>query len=346
MPIDLTKHNECGRICKQALEYAKKLIEYGERKTIEISKKTTDFINGKMSTFYKNSEKGLSFPVSVSLNNCVGNWIHSADPDFARYNNIEIGDIIKVHLGVYIDYDSAQIGDTYYLNVDNKLEPDKYTQVLDEIQKELYSLRITSAPPGTDEPLNDDDNPITTNTDIKVLIENVCTDNDCFPVNNTYSFQQTLDEEDSEPKYIVTNYSSVYDDDDIKLNDNIQYELVEDEIYDIDISIIPDVIETTSDFHEYTEHYEAHIGNISGRVNLKLANSRMLFNKIINKYNEHQFYLGEYDTVRDSIGKKEMISKGLLETHSIFFSNDKLPVYQRVFSVVVKSDRLKTKYKV
>lgn len=355
--LDITKHNECARLCKAILLYAKKLIEQGERECKNISEKATEYALELLSKIFKNSRKGLSTPVSVSLNNCVGGWIYTEDPKYYKYNKIEIGDIIKVRLGVYIDDDSAVIADTWVLDIDNKLSSDKFTKVLDDIQKQLFSFEIKPAPFGSIDPIgtlesdsdNDSDsdseseNEVTTNTDIRVLIESICVDNDCFPVSNTYSYQQIKDDLDA--KYIICNYSGIYDEDGKRENDNDQYELVEGEIYDIDISIIPDVIETSSDFHEYTELHEKHIGSIVGFVNLKLANSRNLYNKINAKYDK-EFPLYEFNSARDSIGKKEMISKGLIETTPIFFSDDKLPVYQRMFSVVVRPDRLKAKYKI
>ena len=53
---------------------------------------------------------GIGAPTSISLNNCVGNYIYEEGND--RYNNIQKGDVIKISYGAYIDDCCVTFGDT------------------------------------------------------------------------------------------------------------------------------------------------------------------------------------------------------------------------------------------
>ena len=92
---DLTKYNSSAKICgivfreivlkisnNEMLE-TNLLNEYGDRRILE-----------ECSKIYKREDKNIAFPTSISLNDCVGNYIYGEGRD--DYNIIKNGDVVKI----------------------------------------------------------------------------------------------------------------------------------------------------------------------------------------------------------------------------------------------------------
>ena len=90
------KHNHfntAGLICGKIFNELKEKIIHNEILNIkELSLYGNNRINEECSLIYKKStNKGIAFPVSISLNNCLGNFIYEKENE--RYNHI-----IEYHL--------------------------------------------------------------------------------------------------------------------------------------------------------------------------------------------------------------------------------------------------------
>ena len=60
--------------------------------------------------------KGIAFPTSISLNNCVSNYIYENGND--EFNMIKPGDVVKIDLGVNLGGCISILGETIiYKNI-------------------------------------------------------------------------------------------------------------------------------------------------------------------------------------------------------------------------------------
>ena len=112
---DLTKYNSSAKICgivfreivfkisnNEMLE-TNLLNEYSDRRILE-----------ECSKIYKREDKNIAFPTSISLNDCVGNYIYGEGRD--DYNIIKNGVVVKIELGVNIGGCIAVLGETIIYN--------------------------------------------------------------------------------------------------------------------------------------------------------------------------------------------------------------------------------------
>lgn len=322
MSVDLTKYNTAAKICGHVWTTLKEMIltkQILDVKQLEIMGDT--LINDECNKIYKREKvKGIAFPTSISLNNCVGYYLH--EQSNKEYNVIKDDDVIKIELGVNIGGCIAVLGETI---VNEKYL--KYVDFLDQLQKDIVKMIV----PGE---INDE---------IKIHIESKCTEIGCFPVENNTSYQQ-LDNQlnTQESKCIITNYKKYYDEDDNLLIDNLCYEFEENEVYTINLTIIPNNNDQTDETeHLYIERHPPHIYRCNEfYYNLKLKSSREFYSNVKNKYNTNAFSGLEYkNDVRSRIGIKESMENGILDSYPIYYSKDNYPIFHKKFTIVVCKDK-------
>jgi methionine aminopeptidase len=335
---DLTKYNSSAKICgivfreivfkisnNEMLE-TNLLNEYGDRRILE-----------ECSKIYKREDKNIAFPTSISLNDCVGNYIYQENSN--DYNMIKNGDVVKIELGVNIGGCIAVLGETIIYNSqgnqhnnsqENSSDKDynKYLDLLNELSLSIPKMII----PGG---LNDD---------VKIMIESKCTETGCFPVENSISYQHIdgqLVTDDS--KYIITNYQKYYDDDDnLAVPENICFEFEPGEVYTINLTVIPNDYEKDDETqHEYYEPHESHIYRFNDNYySLKLKMSREFCSESKNKHNTNAFNCLPYKkNARWRVGIKECLDNNILDEYPIIYNKDKLPVFHKKFTLVVSDNK-------
>lgn len=324
---DLTKYNACAKICgivfreivfkisnNEILE-TNLLNEYGDRRILEECNK-----------IYKREDKNIAFSTSISLNDCVGNYIYQEARD--DYNIIKNGDVVKIELGVNISGCIAVLGETIIYNQEANQDYQKYLDLLNELSVSIPKMII----PGS---LNDD---------VKIMVESKCTEAGCFPVENSISYQHIdgqLETEDS--KYIITNYQKYYDDDDnLAVPENLCFEFEPGEVYTINLTIIPNDYEKDDETqHEYYEPHDSHIYRFNDNYyNLKLKMSREFCSVSKNKYDTNAFNCLPYKkNARWRVGIKECLDNNILDEYPIIYNKDKLPVFHKKFTLVVSHNK-------
>ena len=333
MSLELSYYNTAATICgKVYLEIKSKillefyennvdkldillLIEYGNKRIID----ETNII------FKKVKDKGIASPVSISLNNCIGNYIYDYNDLSNIYNSIHENDIIKINLGVVIDGCIANLCETFTIKENKKVN--KTIHFLDSLQKSIMEL------------FQDPDN---TNDDVRMLIESKCTNKDVFPIENCTSFQQEkgLCKYD-ESKYMILNYKKKYDlNDELIGLENICFEYLENEVYTIDISVVESDCDVT-----YTQNENIHLYRFNDSFyGLKLKSSREFTSIIKSKHNNYLFDINPY--TKYGFGIKECVKKGILEECPIIYVKEKLPVITKRFTIYITENDCKLlKYK-
>ena len=321
---DLTKYHASAKICGIVLKdiigkitsgeilETNLLNEYGDKRI----KEETDKI-------YKRDYKNIAFTTSISLNNCVGNYIYEQGND--DYNIIKPGDVIKIGgciavLGETIIYKST--------DEDKNTEYKKYLDFLDDLSKSIPKIMT----PGN------------VNDDLKMIIESKCTEIGCFPVENTTSYQHLEGQLNTdESKYIITNYQKYYDEDDIlTVPQNLCFEFEPGEVYTINLIIIPNDYEKEDETnHNYQEKHDPHIYRFNDSYyNLKLRMSREFCSTAKGEYDTNAFNCIPFKTNgRSRTGIKECLENCILEPYPILYNKEKLPIFHKKFTVVISDNK-------
>ena len=331
---DLTKYNTSSRICgiimselinkikNNEILNVKELGEYGDMRIVEECNKI----------YKKETVKCIAFPTSISLNDCVGNYLYETSQEFENYNTIKKGDVVKIELGVNLSGCIANLGETViYDDSTDTVSNEKhirYLQLLEILKRDILELIKVGE-------INDE---------IKINIESKCTEYGCFPVENTISYQHLDGQMKSfESKYIICNYQKYYDqDDNLVGEENLCFEFEEGEVYTINLRIIPNdnerLDETT---HMYKELHEPHIYRFNDTFyNLKLKSSREFYSLAKGKHGTNAFNCLQYKTdYKHRIGIKESYENCILDSYPVMYSKDKYPVYHKKFTILVGKDK-------
>jgi methionine aminopeptidase len=261
-PEEITKYHTAAVICKKVYNELKELIKRGERDIRVLSNLGNSKIDLELNKIYKKENKYIGLPVSISLNNCVGNYVYDCEKD--EYNTIKEDDIIKIELGVNIGGCISILGETFTINNVNWVE--KANNFLIKLQKKILKLVENGY----------------TGDDLRMYIESECTKVDMFPVENTVSYQSERDFlKTSDGKYFILNNVKHYDQDENLISlEFVNYEFETNDIYNINLSVIP--INPENDNKIVIKNYEkSHLYTLNDYTyQLKMKSSRAFYNTI------------------------------------------------------------------
>lgn len=311
-------YDKCAKIC--SVVYKKVINKIKEEKNVNtLCRYGTLLITECCNDLIKSNNKikaGILFPVCISLNNCIG----YTDYDV---NDIKDDDVIKIELGVYVNDSLAILGETYSINPMYK----DNIKFLDKLKKNIIKL------------VKDGE----TNDEVRLNIESLCTENNCFPIENCYTYQNIgnkLNSEDS--KYMLLNYIPYYDEDDNILVDNCCFEFEKDEVYTINLILV------NSDDRMVYKNIDSCIYKFSDFFyNLKLKSSRDFFSKAKKAHGNNAFYIRDYnDSAKNRLGIKECLENNLLDEYETYTLKRKIKnidedviVFHKKFTIIVDNNK-------
>jgi methionine aminopeptidase len=294
------------------------LLEYGNNRIIEETKLIFKKMDYKL--------KGIASPVSISLNNCVGNYTFDLFNKYNELNFIKIDDIIKINLGVSINGCIANLCETFTVNKNKEI-----TKIIKFLDNLMYDLEEIIEPGET-------------NDTIRMMIESKCTEKDVFPIENCKSFEQKECQiKFNDSKYLILNYTKKYDlDDNLLIEPNLCFEFDKNEVYTIDISVIPISSECYEKF-TYKNINNSHLYRFNeNHYSLKLKSSRDFYNNVKSKHYNYLFDAQEY--LKNKFCISECIKNNILEEYPITFvthNKKDIPVITKRFTILVTKDSCK-----
>ena len=335
---DITKYITCSKICKNIINELVQKIYDGEDDVLELR----DFADNKIiveceKIYKKVKNKGIAFPTSISLNDCVGNYIYEKDND--RYNKIKEGDIVKIDLGVNIDGCIIILGETIVKLNKEKNESNQYDDNEDIQAKIRYIAFLNELKEYVLENIKQNE----TNDEIRIHIESKCTDNDCFPLKNTISYQHTNSNFKSDmSKYMILNYTrsneQKYNENDMNEIENFCFDFCENEVYTVNLIITPN-----NDNLQLYEKHEPHIYRFNEYYNgLKLKMSREFCSKVKSIHGTNAFNCIPYKEIsKYRVGVRECTERNILESFPIMYTKNKDLVFCKKFTIIVKKNNAK-----
>lgn len=314
MTCQINKYVAASNICSNVFKEIKDKIMCED--DIDI-KTLVKFSNDKLlyecnNVFKKEKVKGIAFPTSISVNECISNYCF----DNNKKTKIKKGDVVKIEMGVNIGGCIVILGET----IAKKDEDMVYIKFLESLSKQVIENIYSGQ----------------TNDDIRILVESKCTEVDCFPLENCMSYQILdghLRTENS--KYIVLNHKKYYDmDDNLAVEPNLCFEFEEGEVYNINLTILPE----QENEHILKEYHPPHLYRFNEYFyNVKMKCSREFINKVKNKHGINAFILEDViETNKDKLGFKECYENGLLEEYPVLYHKNNIKSYFKKFTVIVK----------
>lgn len=325
----VTKYNSAASICGKVYNKIKdQIVKENERNLLTLTSFGNSLIKEELNSMYKKTkDKNIAFPVSISLNNCVGNYIYNHDNPDSPYNTISDNDVIKIELGVSIDGCISVLAETFTLNENSNIN--RAIEFLNKMQKDL--IKKIKHEETADE--------------MRILIESKCTDNDIFPIENCMSHQQWEgDIKRDDLKYMILNYRKYYDMEDYLISpDNINYEFEENDIYTINLSVIP-TRDDREDNIKYKTHGESHVYRLNEYTySLKLKSSKAFYSQVKSNHRNYGFDISLYNKdAKNRMGVKECLNNNILEAYPIkYVYPQDLPVITKKFTIIVGKNNSK-----
>ncbi len=258
----------------------------------------------------------IAIPVCISLNNCVGYYVHERDECLVIKDN----DTVKIEFAVNVDGLIVVKGETFVINdAECGKDDTKIIDFLDDLSQQIV----------------DEIKHGVTNDDIRMLIEAKCVENNCFPIENCISYQQQngcLKGEES--KYIVLNHTKYWDDDDnLVVEQDVCFDIEKEETYNIELIVCP----TIDDSIAYKQKHSAHLYLFNEYYeNLKTKSGRAFLSRVKKQYGNNAFCKWDVvSTASDKLGFKECYEKGLLDEFPILYTKPFVDVYHKKFTVHV-----------
>ncbi|KAF8282011.1 aminopeptidase,metallo-peptidase, Clan MG, Family [Trypanosoma cruzi cruzi] len=118
----MMRYKKAALWCNETLQLLLDATKPGA-KVHELCKLGDETVARKLKTMFKGTEKGLAFPTCISVNSCVAHNSPSAD-DEAASQEIQLGDVVHIDLGIHVDGYCAQVAHTVQVTENNELAAD------------------------------------------------------------------------------------------------------------------------------------------------------------------------------------------------------------------------------
>lgn len=316
MNDNIDKYKSCAKICKNVyLKLKSMILDKAYVDVLQLCNIGNDLLIEECNKVYKKLlKKGILYPVSINLNNCVSGYIYENNNQ--QYNIIKEDDVVKIDLGVYIEDAVVLFGDTF-INNKNKTDDNEYLNLLKTLEQDLTKImRVGNV-----------------NDDVNMYIMSKCSEINCIPIENCTSYQ-TMNGKiiDEDSKLIILNYQKYYDENDCLLLTNDCFEFENEEIYNINLTIVK------GERSKWKTKHEPHIYRFNDYFhNLRLKSSREFLAKCKNINKTNAFSINNWKlNPKWRIGIKECVDYGILEDYPVMYENDL--VFTKKFTVMVTNN--------
>ncbi|KAI5109157.1 proliferation-associated 2G4, a, partial [Silurus meridionalis] len=311
----VTKYKMGGDIANQALRVVIDAAKSGVS-VLSLCEKGDAYImaeTGKVFKKEKDIKKGIAFPTSVSVNNCVCHFSPlKSDPDYT----LKDGDLVKIDLGVHVDGFISNVAHSFVVGASKEA---LVTGRKADVIKAAYlcaeaALRLVK--PGNQ------------NTQVTEAWNKIAHSFKCNPIEGMLSHQLKQHIIDGE-KTIIQNPS----DQQKKDHEKVEFEV--HEVYAVDV-LISTGEGKTRDGGQRTTIYKR---DPSKQYGLKMKTSRMFFSEVERRFDAMPFTLRAFeDEGKARLGVVECAKHELLQPFSVLSEKEGEFVAQFKFTVLLMAN--------
>lgn len=338
------------QVCKKVYTYIKDtIVKREETKVVDIIKDSTVFLEKEC----KRKDAQVAFPICISLNNCLGYYIHESNVEYIKkeFEEIQSGDVVKVEFGVVLNDARVHYGETFILSRDITKEM--------RIKKDYSSVlkKLNEIPKKMCKKVKMEDSRLT-NDDVANFIAGECTKFDCYPAENIVSYKTNVDLDmyETDESQIILGFSKKVDETgEWILLDNPCCDIEQGDVYNLNITIVPEREEFYTynnktykqNEHIYTSPTLSHVYRLTGLFhNFKLKSVKEFFNLVKKNHSYNAFdYVTEYQSnPKYRIGLSEMLKESVMTEYPIRYikniEGEIRPVFFKKITFYMDSGRL------
>ncbi|KAM7006076.1 proliferation-associated protein 2G4a [Tautogolabrus adspersus] len=311
----VTKYKMGGDIANQALRLVVGTAKPGVS-VLSLCQKGDEYImteTGKVFKKEKEMKKGIAFPTSVSVNNCVCHFSPlKSDPDYT----LKDGDLVKIDLGVHVDGFIANVAHSFVVGAskENPITGRKADVIKAAHLCAEAALRLVK--PGNQ------------NTQVTEAWNKIAQSFKCSPIEGMLSHQLKQHVIDGE-KTIIQNPS------DQQRKDHEKAEFEVHEVYAVDVLI------STGEGKARDGGYRTTIykRDPSKQYGLKMKTSRTFFSEVERRFDAMPFTLRAFgDEAKARLGVVECAKHELLQPFSVLHEKEGEFVAQFKFTVLLMAN--------
>lgn len=143
----MMRYKKAALWCNETLQVLLDAIKPGVT-VYELCRLGDDTMTAKLKTMFRGTDKGIAFPTSISVNSCVAHNSPAAD-DEAGSQQIILGDVVHIDLGIHVDGYCAQVAHTVQVTENNELCPDDKTAKVIAATHSILNTAMRKMRPGT-----------------------------------------------------------------------------------------------------------------------------------------------------------------------------------------------------
>ncbi|XP_026277136.1 proliferation-associated protein 2G4 [Frankliniella occidentalis] len=307
----VTKYKMAGDIVNRALKLVldkcvdganvREVCEFGDQFMAEETSKV----------FKKEKEmkKGVAFPTSISINNCICHFSPtSRDPDVLLKN----GDLVKVDLGAHVDGFIAVVAHTATVGLlpGNKVSGRQADVILAAHQASQAALRLLK--PGNE------------TYSITNAVQKICEDYKCKPVEGMLSHQLKQYRIDGE-KTVIQNPNEA------QKKEHEKFTLEVHEVYAMDV-----LVSTGEGVGKEANSRVTIYKKTDETYQLKMKASRTFYSEVVHKHGTMPFNLRTFeDETKAKLGALECVNHKLIEPFQVLYDKPGEHVAQFKFTVLL-----------
>jgi len=255
------------------------------------------------------SNKGVAFPMCVSVNHIVGHNSPNADDETVLAD----GDLVKLDMGVHIDGFIAMVANSFVISADGAPVTGRQADVLMAVAVAAEGVLATIKPGCT-------------NKEITAIIERAAAAFNVNVVEGVLSHQMKQHVIDGN-KVIIS-------------KETAEHKVDEDEVEDLDVFAI-DIIFSTGDgkpreIDETKTTIYKH--QVDQTYNLKMKASREVFSQVTGDHPTLPFTLRQYEGSRTRLGMKECINHDLFTAYPVLEEKEGDFVAHAKFTVLMTEE--------
>jgi len=282
------------------------------KKIIDLCVLGDKLITEKLSTFYSKgkTEKGMAFPVSISVNNCVGHF-SPLPGDVATLND---GDVAKIDLGVHVDGFISLVAHTVIVSESQSVPNSQPVtgRKADVINAAYYAAEVAHRliKPGKK------------NTDVTAAIRKIADIFKCEPVEGVLSHEMK--------RFVVDGNKVIIN------KPSLEHKVDEFEFKDYEVYAV-DIVMSTGDGKAKESELRTTIYKraVDQTYQLKMQASRYVISEINKNFPTLPFPLRALDEKRGKLGITECLKHDLVYPYPVLFEKAGEYVAQFKFTVLV-----------
>jgi len=289
------KYKSAGEVADNALKHVMSLCR-PDAKIVDLCTAGDAFVNEALSKTYTKPvvEKGVAFPTCVSVNNIVGHFCPLSDSEA----KLQLGDLIKIDLGVHIDGYIAVVANTVLVGaagVETKMTGRKADVMAAAYTAAEAAIRLLK--PGKK------------NSDISEAISKAAAEFKCTPVQGVLSHQMT--------RFVIDGEKVILNKPDLE-NKVEEYEFAPSEVYALDI-----VMSTAEGKARESDSRTTIFKRAQDRqYQLKMQASRQIYSQIKTNHPTFPFTIRSLDEKKAKFAVVELLNHELVHAYPVLTESE------------------------